>query len=245
MKISVIIPMYNEEKIVADTVKELDAALLRDFGEGEYEMLFVSDGSSDKCLEIANSLKDEYKALRPLGYEKNQGKGYAVRYGMLKTEGDFVLFTDCDLAYGVDVIKEFYDEWVNSGKDIVIGSRTIGKEGYAGYTLKRKIMSKMYIKYLNIVAGFKLSDSQCGIKGFSGASAHDIFAECGCSRWAFDLEAIMIAGRKEYTIGEKSVKIINHRESKMRPIHDAIEMTGEVRKIKKREKAKKKAAKNK
>ena len=120
MKISVIIPMYNEEKIVADTVKELDAALLRDFGEGEYEMLFVSDGSSDKCLEIANSLKDEYKALRPLGYEKNQGKGYAVRYGMLKTEGDFVLFTDCDLAYGVDVIKEFYDEWVNSGKDIVI-----------------------------------------------------------------------------------------------------------------------------
>lgn len=243
MKISVVIPMYNEEKIVADTVRELDRALLRDFGEGEYEMIFVSDGSKDKCLEIAESMTGEYKSLRPLGYMPNHGKGYAVKFGMTRANGDFVLFTDCDLAYGVDIIKGFYDQWNESGKDIVIGSRTIGAEGYAGYTFKRKLMSKVYIKYLNIVAGFKLSDSQCGIKGFSGKAAKDIFEQCECSRWAFDLEALMIAGRLGFTIGEKPAKIINHRESKMRPIHDAIEMTGEVRRIKKREKAKRKATK--
>ncbi len=241
MKISVVIPMYNEEKIVAETVKELNAALLRDFGEGEYEMIFVSDGSSDSCLEVASSMMNEYSALRAIGYEKNQGKGYAVRYGMTRSNGDFVLFTDCDLAYGVDIIKGFYDEWQRCKKDIVIGSRTIGDEGYAGYTLKRKIMSKMYIKYLNIVAGFDHSDSQCGIKGFSQKAAKDVFRECECDRWAFDLEALLIAKDKGYSVGEIAVKIINHRESNIRPIHDAIEMTKEVRRIKKRRKAKKKA----
>lgn len=243
MKISVVIPMYNEEKIVADTVKVLDAALLRDFGEDEYEMIFVSDGSRDSCKQIAESMTEEYKALRVLGYEQNQGKGYAVRLGMTSAKGDFVLFTDCDIAYGVDIIKDFYDEFIKTGKDIIIGSRAIGAEGYSGYTFKRKLMSKVYIKYLNIVAGFKHSDSQCGIKGFSNKAALDIFSECECNRWAFDLEALMIAKRKGYTVGEKAAKIINHRESKIRPIHDAIEMTGEVGRIKKREKAKIKAAK--
>ena len=242
MKISVVIPMYNEEKIIADTIKTLNEALERDFGKGEYEAIFVSDGSKDKCLEIATELCKDNESLKAIGYEVNRGKGAAVRMGMLEAKGDFILFTDCDLAYGVDIIKEFYDEFVKTGSDIVIGSRSKG-DGYAGYTLKRKLMSKVYIKYLNLVAGFKHSDSQCGIKGFSSKAAKDIFSECECDRWAFDLEALMIAGRLGYKVSEYGAKIINHRESKIRPIHDAIEMTREVGKIKKREKAKKKAAK--
>ncbi len=236
MKLSVIIPMYNEEKIVEEAIAALDAQLLADFGHDEYEMLFVNDGSKDCCQAKAEALTATYPALRVLGYEVNCGKGCAVRTGMLAAEGDFVLFTDCDLAYGTEVIARFYKAFAEEGKDIYIGSRTLDKSGYEGYTFKRKLMSKIYIKYLNIVAGFDHSDSQCGIKGFSQKAAKAIFAECVSDRWAFDLEALLIAKDLGFTVGEIAVKIINHRESKISPIHDAIEMTKEVRRIKKRRK---------
>ena len=79
MKISVIIPMYNESRIVADTVRTLDAALLDDFGQGEYEMIFSNDGSTDNTGEIAMSLAEKYPAMRVVGNDENFGKGHAVR----------------------------------------------------------------------------------------------------------------------------------------------------------------------
>ena len=183
-----------------------------------------------------------YPALRVLGYTENRGKGYAVRTGMLAAEGDFVLFTDCDLAYGTDIITTFYKAFAEGDKDIYIGSRTLDKSGYEGYTFLRKVMSKAYICYLNLVAGFDHSDSQCGIKGFSQKASKEIFSLCEIDRFAFDLEALLFAKDLGYSVGEIAVKIINHRESNIRPINDAIEMTKEVRRIKKRRKAKRKAA---
>ncbi len=242
MQLSVIIPMYNETALAEETVKTLDARLSADFGTGSYEMIFVSDGSSDGCDRKAKALQADYPALRVIAYTPNHGKGYAVRQGMLAARGDFVLFTDCDLAYGVAVIADFAKAFAEGRGDILIGSRMLDKSGYAGYTFKRKLMSKLYIRYLNLVAGFDHSDSQCGIKGFSHKAAQDIFSLCQCERWAFDLEALLIGERLGYRIAELPVTIVNHRESKIRPLHDAIQMTKEVRKIKKREKAARKAA---
>ena len=240
MKLSVIIPMYNEELIVADTIKTLNDTLSRDFGEGEYEMIFVSDGSKDACQEKAEALMATYPALRVLGYTPNRGKGYAVRTGMLAAEGDFVLFTDCDLAYGTDVITTFYNAFAEGDKDIYIGSRTLDKSGYEGYTFLRRVMSKTYICYLNLVAGFDHSDSQCGIKGFSQKASKEIFSLCEVDRFAFDLEALLFAKDLGYSVGEIAVKIINHRESTIRPLHDAMEMTKQVRRMKKRRRQMKK-----
>ena len=244
MKISVIIPMYNESAIVADTVKTLNETLLRDFGMGEYEMIFVSDGSKDDCFEKANALSVEYPALTVLGYSENRGKGYAVRTGVMAARGDFVLYTDCDLAYGTDIITTFYRAFVEGKHDIYIGSRTLDKSGYEGYTFLRKLMSKTYIGYLNLVAGFRHSDSQCGIKGFSQKAAKEIFSLCEVDRFAFDLEALLFAEDFGYSVGEIAVKIINHRESTIRPVHDALEMTKQVRMIKKRRRKMKKENKN-
>lgn len=233
--------MYNEESIVRRTIKSLDAQLLADFGAGEYEMIFVDDGSSDGCRAAAEELTGEHPALRVMGYKTNRGKGYAVRSGMLAGRGDFILFTDCDLAYGTKVIRKFFEKFSSGAADIVIGSRTIDKSGYDGYTLKRKIMSKAYIKYLNIVAGFDHSDSQCGIKGFSQTAAKKIFSLCTCDRWAFDLEALLLAEDNGFSVCELPVKVINHRESKINPLKDALLMTKEVRRIKKERKNRKRA----
>lgn len=239
MKLSVVIPMYNESEIVEDTARTLDLTMKRYFADGEYELIFVSDGSTDDCFEKARKLGSEIPSLRTLGYMPNRGKGCAVRTGMLEAKGDFVLFTDCDLAYGADVIDVFYQRFVETGCDLVIGSRAAKGGGYDGYTFLRKLMSKVYLRIICIYAGFKLSDSQCGIKGFSREAAEKVFGICQSNGFEFDLEALMIAQSFDLKIEEIPVRIINHRESKVSPIRDSVRMLRQLRKIKKREKQRK------
>ena len=240
MKISVVIPMYNESSIVESTVRELDLALGKLFEPGEYELIFVSDGSKDDSFEKALALEKEITSLKAIEYPVNRGKGCAVRTGMLQASGDFVLFTDCDLAYGSEIIGTFFERFNETGSDVVIGSRAAKGGGYDGYTLLRKVMSKVYLKVISTYAGFKLSDSQCGIKGFSNEAAKKIFGICESDGFEFDLEALMIAQRLDYKITEIPVRIINHRESKVNPVRDSLKMLKQLRNIKKREKQRKK-----
>lgn len=237
MKLSVVIPMYNEEAIVQDAVRAMNETMAKYFESDEYELIFVSDGSTDGCAAKAEALCGEISALRVLQYTPNRGKGCAVRTGMLAAKGDFVLFTDCDLAYGTEMVYTFYQQFVESGADVIIGSRALGG-GYDGYPFLRKVMSKTYLKLVSFLAGFKHSDSQTGIKGFSNGAAQAVFSECEEDGFVFDLEALMIADRKKLTVKEVPVVIINHRESKVRLIHDSINMMKRVFAIRKREKKK-------
>ena len=233
MKISLVIPMYNEEKIIKDTAIQVHTYMTETFGAGNFELLFSNDGSLDASAKFVEELSLD--GVRVVGYEKNQGKGCAVRDGMLKARGDIVMFTDADLAYGIDVVGRFYDHFEASpDTQILIGSRNIGDDGYEGYTLLRKIMSKTYIKVLCLVGGFKLTDSQCGCKAFRRDAARKIFSLCYVNGFAFDFEAIMIADRMGLSISEAPVKIINHRESKVNVIKDTLKMLGDLRRIKKR-----------
>ena len=118
--------------------------------------------------------------------------------------------------------------------DVVIGSRNIDNEGYSEYTFIRKIMSKTYIKIICIFGGFKLSDSQCGCKGFTKDAAKKIFSNCEIDGFAFDLEALLLATKMKMKIAEVPVKIINHRESKINIVKDTFKMLSDLRKIKKR-----------
>ena len=237
MKLSVIIPMYNESSIVCDTIRTLDGYLSTVYPQEEYELIFVSDGSKDDCAEKAKGLCNEIPSLRVEGYPQNHGKGHAVRWGMVRAKGDIRLFTDCDLAYGVEIIPEFVRRFEESENDIMIGSRNLDKSGHESYTLLRLIMSKVYFKLICLVTGFKHSDSQCGIKCFSGEAAEAIFSRCIIDGFAFDLEALMRADKMGYKVGEVPVKIINHRESKVHVVRDTIRMLKDVKRIKKAMKA--------
>ncbi len=230
MKFSLCIPMYNESSIIADTAKTLSAYMAANFSD--YEILFSDDGSRDGCGEIVRSL--ELPNVRVVGYEQNKGKGCAVRTAMLAAEGDAIMFTDADLAYGTDVIKEIYEIFENEPTDIVIGSRNLNKDGYEGYTFMRKLASKTYIKVLCAVGGLKLSDSQTGCKAFSAKAAKDIFSRLEVNGFAFDFEAILWAQKLGYKFREMPVKIINHRESKVDLMKDAFKMMKDLRKMKKR-----------
>ena len=232
MKISLVIPMYNESSIIEQAVSTFSSYMEKRFED--WELIFVDDGSADGCGDAVATAHEKDARIRLCRYTPNRGKGYAVRTGVLAAEGDLILFTDCDNAYGEDAIGNIADALIDSGADIVVGSRNLSKDGYEGYTFLRKLASKTYIKVIAIAAGFKLTDSQCGIKAFRSDIAKKIFSNCEVDRFAFDLEVIMIATKLKAQIGEMPVKIINHRESTVHVIRDSVKMLRDVHRMKKR-----------
>ena len=237
MKISVCIPLYNEAAIIAENAQKLWAYMEENFvtpeGERDYEIIYSNDGSKDGCDKIVESLA--LPGIKVVGYENNRGKGYAVKTAMLASTGDIVMFTDADLAYGTDVIKQMVETFdSNPDSQLVIGSRNLTEDGYSNYTLIRKIASKAYIKVLCIVGGFKLSDSQCGCKGFRREAVDQIFPRLEVNGFAFDFEALLWASKLKYKITEMPVSIKVHGESKVRIIRDTLKMLRDITKMKKR-----------
>lgn len=236
MKLSVIIPAYNEESILRDTVRTLWDALnaMQDRGVfDDYEMIFVSDGSTDATPDLLSEAERQYPTLHTCIYPQNRGKGYAVRRGILVSDGDLVLYTDCDLAYGTDVIEAAVRQMTDTGADVLIGSRALHPEGYNGYTPLRKVASVLYLRILCIAAGFRHSDSQAGFKALKGNIGREIFAQCEIDRFAFDLEMLMRAQKAGYSVTELPIKIVNHRDSSIHLVRDSIRMLRDIAKIKK------------
>ena len=237
MKLSVIIPTYNEESAVRDTADELVDALDGYIGAviDGYEIIFSNDGSTDSTAQIAAQIAGvgKYRFVRLVGDTVNRGKGAAVRRGVLASDGDIVLFTDCDLAYGTDVIGEALAVFEKTGADAVIGSRAIHPKGYEGYTRVRKAASKIYLSMLARYAGFDLSDSQCGFKSFRGDLCRRIFSSSSTDGWSFDFEVLMRAEKLGAKIEELPVTVLRHGKSRIRLVSDSLKMIGDVRRLKK------------
>lgn len=231
MRISLCVPMYNESSIIESTARTLHKYMSEHYG-ADFEIVFTDDGSTDGSAQLVKALG--LSSVRVVGYEKNHGKGCAVRHGVLASVGNIVIFTDADLAYGVDVIDEAV-QILESGKcDMLVASRAKHPRGYEGYTPIRKLASRTYIRVLSIFGGIKVSDAQCGFKGFCGDVGRQIFSHCETDNFAFDLEVILIAQRLGMRIAELPAMIVNHRESKVNVLRDSVRMLREISRIKKR-----------
>ena len=231
LKISVVIPVYNEEKILSETKDALYAFCKQRFTNG-FEIIFSDDGSRDASRAISEGFSEP--EIRVIGDTENRGKGYAVRQGILAAEGDIVIFTDCDLAYGTEILSEYASYFEkNSDCDVLVGSRALHPEGYSGYSFFRKILSRGYLRFLSLVGGIGVSDSQSGIKGFRRAAAREIFSFCESNRFAFDFEVLMLSEKLNYRVREYPVKIINNRPSSMSFLRDSCKMIRDVMRIKK------------
>ncbi len=226
--------MYNESSIVKSAAETYTSALDEITG-GDYEIIFCDDGSRDGCGDILRELR--HPKIKVTGYGENRGKGCAVRTAVMSAEGDIVLYTDCDNAYGTEKIREALEMFeARPDADLVIGSRNAGADGYEGYTFIRKLVSKTYILVLKIAAGLRHSDSQAGFKALRKKAAHDIFGRCRTDRFAFDIEVLLFADKLGYKVAELPVKVINHRESesKVHIIRDTVRMLRDLGPIKKR-----------
>jgi len=219
MRLSLVIPAYNESAIIADTLRTVTARLAQ--FDPDYELILVDDGSTDDMRERLRPFEDEH--VRVLEYHPNRGKGCAVRTGMLAARGDYVFYTDADLAYGLEDIPLMLDKFSATGADLVVGSRKLNAEGYRDYPPLRLITSKGFSFLTRLVGGMDL-DTQCGIKGFTGAAARAVFSQCTTDGFAFDFEVLLRATRMGLKIEQQAVKVVNHRDSKVNVLRDSMRM---------------------
>lgn len=216
MYLSVIIPAYNEERRLPRTLFEIDKYLRKQ--NYNYEIIVVSDGSTDKTVEVVKNLMSEIKNLKILDFEENQGKGFGVRAGMLAALGEIRLFTDADNSTPINQVEKMWPEF-KKGFDIVIGSRDIkGAVLDPPQPWIRKIILGEGFKLFRkiIVDLWEIKDSQCGFKAFTKSAAEKIFPKCKINRFAFDPEILVIAKKLGYKIKEIPVYWRNDPESKVK-----------------------------
>jgi dolichyl-phosphate beta-glucosyltransferase len=230
MHLSVIIPAYNEEKRLPQTLREIDDYLRKQ--NYDSEIIVVSDGSKDKTVEVAKNLMSEIKNLRVIEFKENRGKGFGVKEGMLSALGDFRLFTDADNSTPINQIEKFWPEF-EKGFDVVIGSRDIkGAVLDPPQPLFRRFTGEAF-KYLRkiVVDLWEIEDSQCGFKCFTKKAAEDIFPKCKILRFAFDPEILLIGKKTGYKIKEIPVYWKNDLKSKVK-LKSMIKMLIDLFKIK-------------
>jgi dolichyl-phosphate beta-glucosyltransferase len=227
--LSVIVPAYNEEKRLPQTLREIDKYLKKQ--NYNYEIIAVSGGSTDKTVEVTKNLKPEIKNLEVLELTEKRGKGFCVKQGILKAKGKYRIFTDADNSTSVDQVEKMWPEF-EKGFDVVIGSRDIkGAILAVPQPWYRRILGNTFNLLTKIISGiWGIPDTQCGFKGLSERAAKDIFSKAVIDRFAFDVELLTIAKKLGYKIKEVPVTWVNDINSTVN-FKSMVEMLLDIFKI--------------
>ncbi len=148
-KLTVLVPMYNEEENVNITLPKILETLYN--LNVDYEILVVNDGSTDKTLEVLKEQAQRNKKIRIVTYEKNKGLGYALKVGFERAKGDYVIVIDSDLSYDAKYIIEIYNELINTNYDIIQGSPYMKGGTALGVPKLRLFISKASNKFFSYI----------------------------------------------------------------------------------------------
>ena len=225
MSVSIIIPAYNEASRLPETL----AATAEYFAarDESFELLVVDDGSTDTTAQCVTDYANRHPdmSVQCLSYGGNRGKGYAVRYGMLRAGGDRRLFCDADLATPVEEYEVVLTAMTASGADIGIGSRPLRKSHLLVHQpWYREWLGRGFNKAVQALAVPGISDTQCGFKIFTAESAQEVFSRCRLDGFAFDSEALYIARRLGYSIAEVPIRWSHKDGSKVSMVRDGLKM---------------------
>jgi glycosyltransferase involved in cell wall biosynthesis len=212
--LSIIIPAYNEEHRITNTLEDINQKLQNK--NWNYEILVVNDGSKDKTAEVVNNLIPKIKGLKLIDNKENHGKGFVVRQGMLEAKGKYRLFMDADNSVTIDQFDNFLP-YFKEGYDIVIGSIEVsGAKINEKAGFYRRILGRFSKLIIRLVLGIKIKDTQRGFKAFADYTVQPIFSRQTIWRWGFDFEILYIASRLGYKIKEVPVVWNNPPESKVK-----------------------------
>jgi len=199
-KISVIMPAFNVAGKIARTLR-----MTRDQLNGDphpHEIIVVDDGSTDTTLREASSLKD--RCVTVVGYGRNHGKGYAVRYGSRLASGDFVVLMDSDGNITPDLIQRYIgalDEY-----DIAIASKWHPESRVSAPVLRRFLSHAFHFLAVSLT-GIRVSDTQCGFKAFRREAFDRIISLLSVKQYAFDVEVLTVAKLLNLKVTELPVRM--------------------------------------
>ena len=229
MKLSIIIPCYNECKDIKKNVE-----IVKDYlkeNNIDYELILVNDGSKDTTKEEIESID----GVLPISYEPNRGKGGAVKEGILAATGDYVLFMDADLSTDISAIKDVVEQAPTC--DLLIGSR----HAKGSVIKKKQPLLRVFIGWccrqlVNLKFHTKLKDTQCGFKAIRTDVAKQIVSKQLINNFAFDVEYIYIAKLNNLSIKELGITWSDDRESTVSPFKSSVKFFKDLHIIKKNRK---------
>ncbi|MAG52619.1 MAG: glucosyl transferase [Nanoarchaeota archaeon] len=196
MKLSIVIPAYNEEKRIGDTLKEY-IEFFSDKLKKDYEIFVVLNGCKDNTLDVVK--KHDVKFL---DIKEAIGKGGAIIEGFKLVEGDFIGFVDADNATPARAFYDLYDKIKDN--DGIIASRWIkGAKIGSKQPISRRIASRGFNIMIKILFGINLNDTQCGAKLFRKEVVKKVVDKLGITRWAFDIDLLYLMKRN----GNKIIEV--------------------------------------
>lgn len=227
-QISVIIPAFNEEAVLAAHLRDI-----LDFATDQpwrLELLVVDDGSSDGTAEQVLSMSRQHAEIRLLRQPHNGGKGSAVRRGLLAATGDIRGFTDADAATPIAELARLLPAF-DAGAQVVIGSRAKQEEGVAvDAKVHRKIIGRTFNALLRVLLGLRdaegsiIADTQCGFKWFTARAAEATLSRAFIDGFAFDVELLYLANRLELPIVEVPVNWTDRGASSVNLVTEPFKM---------------------
>jgi len=224
---SLIIPAYNQRARSARAATAARDFLRARFGEAA-ELIVVDDGSAaGQALEPGDLPADTILIRHP----QNLGKGGAVRSGVARASGSYIVFTDSDLPFSLEPLATTLD-WLRDGADIVIGDR-LHPESVAAIevTPVRRLSSAIYTWTVNRLLGLPFPDIQCGYKGYRAAVAKELFAQLQVTSFAFEAEILVRARKAGYRIRQQPLRLVHDEDSSVRLTYHAPRMLGDVLRI--------------
>ncbi len=201
-KISIIIPVFNEEKFIEETIKSV---IKSDTLKLKKEIIVINDGSTDNTLKILNKIKKKNKNLKIINNNKNQGKGYSVKKGFLASNGDIILIQDADLEYSPKDYPKLIKPFLENNADVVYGSRFISESPHRVLYFWHYLANQLLTLFSNILTNLNLTDMETGYKVFRGNLIRKIARILKSKRFGFEPEITAkvskIKGIKIYEVG--------------------------------------------
>jgi len=237
--LTVIIPLYNEEKRLNDTFSCLKKFKgVRDIGVEKF--VLVNDGSKDNTLKLLRNFKRSFSKklankaeIEIVAYPVNHGRGYAVMQGAKRVKSDYGMFLDGDMSIPLGNLENF-SKFMNQNYDLLVGSKKInGTVTLVKRNFIREFIGEVHSRILSFVLGIKLADFTGGFKVFSKSVCEDIFPRLTQERWGLDPEIIYVTNRLNYSIKELPI-VWSHisKSSKVNLIRDILRAFKEMATIK-------------
>jgi dolichyl-phosphate beta-glucosyltransferase len=218
--LSIVIPAFNEESRLGPTVRRI-VEFAATSGRS-HEIIVVDDGSTDGTNALARRIAEDHPSVRVVS-QARQGKGAAVRAGVLAASGDRILFSDADLSTPIEEVEKL-EAALEGGNDVAIASRAApGADIRVRQHPVREMMGRTFNSLVRVIAVSGFADTQCGFKLFTREAARELFGRSRVDGFAFDVEILWLA-RGRYRVAEVPVVWRHVEESRVSPGRDAARM---------------------
>ncbi|MFT4922245.1 MAG: hypothetical protein ACI8XM_001458, partial [Haloarculaceae archaeon] len=227
VEVSVVLPAYNEEETLAETVEVTLSTLASFLPDGSYEVVVAEDGCDDRTPEIADELAAEHDAVRHIHAEERLGRGGALGYAFRKAEGETLAYFDTDLATDMAHLEELIESVRSDEYDFATGSRWL-PDSEADRPAKRGVPSLGYNRLVRLFLRSKLQDHQCGFKAFDREALLDVLEGVEDDHWFWDTEVLVRAQRAGYRVREFPVDWTPKGDSKVDIVRDVFGMGSQI-----------------